>query len=87
MVKLPIAACSLWLFGLAVGPGFAAQPAAAAGAVLYERHCRYCHGATLQGSAYGTALRGRSFLACWGGHSREDLLAYNMPPCPRAAPG
>ena len=82
MVKLPIAAGSLWLFSLAAGAGFAAQPAALPGAVLYDRHCRDCHGATLQGSAHGAALRGKSFLARWGGHSREDLLAYNMASMP-----
>ncbi len=50
---------------------------------LYNTHCASCHGATLNGSAHGPALRGETFLATWQDRHHLELLRYNksnMPP-------
>lgn len=54
-----------------------------AGEQIYDEHCVACHGATLQGSAHGTALTGAGFSEKWGARTSTDLLLYsvaNMPP-------
>ncbi len=78
-LRYALAGFTVWANAAAGSP---ADPAAA-GAALYEQHCLECHGATLQGSAHGTPLRGEGFLGRWGGRSRQELLTYNantMPP-------
>ena len=71
------------LIGIAIAAIAAAEPAPIGpGEALYEQHCRACHGATLQGSAHGTPLRGEGFLGKWGGRSRQALLAYNLSAMP-----
>jgi alcohol dehydrogenase (cytochrome c) len=58
----------------------AAAPGATA---LYAEHCADCHGATLRGSAHGTALVGAAFVERWRASGSRALLDYNasnMPP-------
>ncbi len=53
----------------------------------YDEYCSQCHGATLRGSAHGTALKGAAFNEKWQG-SEEALFGYvrhSMPPAEPSA--
>jgi len=56
---------------------------AKAGAAAYAQQCAVCHGADLNGGPFAPALRGRPFLAKWGGAQLSELYTYvraSMPP-------
>ena len=53
------------------------------GAQAFAHDCAACHGAELQGSAIGPALKGAALLDQWGGAPAHELVDYirtNMPP-------
>ena len=87
---LPGSAAIAALFGGATiamaqgGPeGFAGQ--VERGRSAYAQNCAACHGETLAGGQFATALKGPAFLAKWGSESATvaDLYRYirtSMPP-------
>ncbi len=48
------------------------------GEAIYATHCASCHGANLNGSAHGSALKGKAFLDKWANKGTLELLRYNM---------
>jgi alcohol dehydrogenase (cytochrome c) len=89
---LPHAVIALTLFpGVAAAQRlFAADPAAvftpeqaARGQSVYARTCVACHGAALEGSQFGPALKGRDFESHWQGRTRaafSQQIRTTMPP-------
>jgi alcohol dehydrogenase (cytochrome c) len=53
----------------------------------YEKSCASCHGNTLSGSEFATALKGLTFTNSWGGRSAEALFTYIHTKMPPANPG
>lgn len=56
---------------------------AARGETAYARACVACHGAALEGSQFGPALKGEAFRSRWRGRSRAELfelMRTTMPP-------
>ena len=65
-----------------VTPAFQAQQATAGGP-LYASNCASCHGRNLDDGQFAPPLRGRDFLARWGGKSVGslfDVMSRTMPP-------
>ena len=60
------------------------EPVAALdGQMLFSQHCAQCHGATLGGSAHGTALKGLAFQDKWASQNWQVLASLSsatMPP-------
>src|SRR6056300_484152 len=53
------------------------------GETLYDNHCSDCHSLNLRGSAHGSSLIGKEFLAKWEKDGLSNLFEYtkeNMPP-------
>ena len=53
------------------------------GESLYDNHCSDCHSVSLRGSAHGSSLIGKEFLAKWEKDGLNSLFEYtkeNMPP-------
>src|SRR5688572_7450024 len=49
----------------------------------YRSHCASCHGASLEGSQFGPALKGATFQARWNGQAAAAFANYvetRMPP-------
>jgi S-disulfanyl-L-cysteine oxidoreductase SoxD len=57
------------------------------GAVIAERECGACHGATLTDGDEGPALAGESFLAEWDGQDVGGLFERMSKTMPQTAPG
>lgn len=56
---------------------------AARGQAAYARACVACHGAALEGSQFGVALKGATFESHWRGRTRADFstqIRTTMPP-------
>ncbi|HTX14893.1 MAG TPA: PQQ-binding-like beta-propeller repeat protein, partial [Candidatus Baltobacteraceae bacterium] len=60
---------------------------AAAGKEAYAKNCASCHGTTLNGSEFASALRGITFTNNWGGRSAVELFNYMNTKMPPASPG
>lgn len=69
---------------VAEGPS---TPESEAGRAIYGQHCASCHGNGLSDGQFAPALKGRSFLATWGGQPLESLLEYIHASMPPANPG
>ena len=53
------------------------------GETLYDNHCSDCHSLNLRGSAHGSSLLGKDFIAKWNKDKFNSLFEYtkeNMPP-------
>jgi len=53
------------------------------GESLYDNHCSDCHSLNLRGSAHGSSLKGKEFIAKWEKDGLNSLFEYtkeNMPP-------
>ena len=53
------------------------------GETLYDNHCSDCHSLNLRGSAHGSSLLGKDFVAKWSKDKFNSLFEYtkeNMPP-------
>ncbi|HIE87772.1 MAG TPA: cytochrome c, partial [Gammaproteobacteria bacterium] len=63
---------------------FFIEPVAALDAqTLFSQQCSQCHGATLGGSAHGTALKGQIFKDTWAIQNWQALASLSsttMPP-------
>jgi len=57
------------------------------GKVAYNNSCSTCHGANLDGGAFGPALKGASFQTKWGAQSPTALFSYLLLKMPPADPG
>ncbi len=58
------------------------EPVAALdGQMLFSQHCAQCHGATLGGSAHGTALKGPVFQDKWVGQNGRRSPAFPSRRC------
>lgn len=72
------------LFAASFALLFFIEPVAATDAqALFSQECAQCHGATLGGSAHGTALKGKAFNEKWAGQNWQalaDLSSSTMPP-------
>jgi mono/diheme cytochrome c family protein len=56
------------------------------GKALYAKSCASCHGQTLGGGEFASALNGMTFSNNWGGKSAVELFNYintKMPHCLR----
>jgi alcohol dehydrogenase (cytochrome c) len=60
---------------------------AAAGKDAYAKNCASCHGTTLNGSEFASALRGLTFTNNWGGRSAVEFFNYLSTKMPPASPG
>lgn len=67
------------------GEGPAAQ--ADAGRTAYAQDCAACHGSDMTNGQFAPPLKGREFLAKWGGAPIEQLLDYLHSSMPPANPG
>jgi alcohol dehydrogenase (cytochrome c) len=57
------------------------------GKALYAKSCASCHGQTLGGSEFASALNGMTFSRNWGGKSAVELFTYINTKMPPASPG
>lgn len=57
------------------------------GKAAYGTSCASCHGATLNGSEFASALRGTTFTQNWGGRPASVLFEYVNTKMPPASPG
>jgi alcohol dehydrogenase (cytochrome c) len=57
------------------------------GKALYAKSCASCHGQTLGGSEFASALNGMTFSRNWGGKSAVELFNYINTKMPPASPG
>ena len=57
------------------------------GQAAYARSCAHCHGANLDDGEFGPALRGKRFLARWGGRPLVDLFSLVKNTMPPDSPG
>jgi len=64
---------------------FASQ--AQAGAAAYAQNCASCHGTELTNGQFAPALKGRDFLAKWGGQPLSRLMDYVHTAMPPNNPG
>jgi alcohol dehydrogenase (cytochrome c) len=53
----------------------------------YAKTCASCHGTTLGGSEFASALRGTAFINNWGGKSADLLFTQIATKMPPASPG
>ncbi len=60
---------------------------AAEGKTAYSKSCASCHGQTLGGSEFASALNGMTFSNNWGGKSAVELFTYINTKMPPATPG
>ena len=60
---------------------------AAQGKAVYAKSCASCHGQTLGGSEFASALNGMTFSNNWGGKSAGELFTYINTKMPPATPG
>ena len=60
---------------------------AAQGEAVYAKSCASCHGETLGGSEFASALNGMTFSRNWGGKSAVELFTYINTKMPPASPG
>src|SRR5690242_21061277 len=57
------------------------------GKALYAKSCASCHGQTLGGSEFASALNSVTFSNNWGGRDAEALFVYINTKMPPASPG
>src|SRR5690242_9337191 len=57
------------------------------GKAVYAKSCASCHGQTLGGSEFASALNGMTFSNNWGGKSAVELFTYINMKMPPASPG
>ena len=57
------------------------------GKAIYAKSCASCHGQTLGGSEFASALNGMTFSNNWGGKSAVELFTYINTKMPPASPG
>ena len=57
------------------------------GKAVYAKSCASCHGQTLGGSEFASALNGMTFSRNWGGKSAVELFTYINTKMPPASPG
>jgi alcohol dehydrogenase (cytochrome c) len=57
------------------------------GQAAYARSCARCHGANLDDGEFGPPLRGKAFLARWGGRRLADLYTLMESSMPPDSPG
>jgi len=79
--------CLAWLLACGAAAAVAAAETHAAdnasASAGYGRHCASCHGADLEGSQSGPALKGAAFEARWNGQAAAAFATYvetRMPP-------
>ena len=60
---------------------------AAQGKAVYAKSCASCHGESLGGSEFASALNGMTFSRNWGGKSAVELFTYINTKMPPASPG
>lgn len=65
---------------------FSAQQSAA-GRALYPQQCAACHGAALEGTEAGPALRGQAFMSKWANKSFSELFEATRRTMPVTQPG
>ena len=82
LALLPGAASAQRLFANDPAAVFTEEQAAR-GKSVYSRTCVACHGAVLEGSQFGPALKGRDFESHWQGRTRaafSQQIRTTMPP-------
>ena len=57
------------------------------GKAVYAKSCASCHGESLGGSEFASALNGMTFSRNWGGKSAVELFTYINTKMPPASPG
>jgi alcohol dehydrogenase (cytochrome c) len=60
---------------------------AAQGKTVYAKNCASCHGQSLGGSEFASALNGVTFSNNWGGKTADTLFTYINTKMPPANPG
>jgi len=86
--RTPLLISVAGLLAASAGVAFAqAGDPAAAGRAAYGQNCASCHGSELANGQFAPALKGREFLAHWGGQPVASLLDYIHSSMPPSSPG